>query len=166
MTAPALQRRTLLQGLVWLAAAPAIVRASSLMPIKSFETFGPGGILTIEQITKEMARLLAKRSIPPLYGSSDVDLLIGNNQSHVSLISSQQNRTLSLEDFSRRILEPAAKCLNGHVGSRHIGSLPPEVPEGVIEGAAISRNGIGVRGVMDYCIEMDQVLLRLDVTHD
>ena len=40
-----LSRRGLIAGLVSLVAAPAIVRASSLMPVKAWEPFIPAGLL-------------------------------------------------------------------------------------------------------------------------
>lgn len=55
-------RRGLLQGLGMLLAAPAIVRAASLMPVRAF-TVAPvgqmlnGGVLTMNEITREAVKL-------------------------------------------------------------------------------------------------------------
>ena len=61
-----IQRRSFLTGLVSLMAAPAIVRASSLMPIKLFDpvqSLSAGGVnsrLAISMITREAIKLFSQ----------------------------------------------------------------------------------------------------------
>ena len=67
MTTSPLTRRNALRGLLWVAAAPAIVRATSLMPIRtiepwlyvqvSFTPLGGNKIFTIDEINRELWKL-------------------------------------------------------------------------------------------------------------
>lgn len=143
-------RRGFLAGLGTLLAAPAIVRASSLMPVRDWKTYGSGGRLSMEMITEEMSRLLKQWA---WHGSRPVT---PTKQIMVDLQLNPADRLLSLEDFSRRILQPAAKCV-GDVGV--IVGAPREIPEGVEEGALRSN----VRGLEAYDICTDSIFTRFDV---
>lgn len=54
-----LSRRGFFTGMVALVASPAIVRAASLMPVRAPQlVVRPGGLVTIDQITREAIRQL------------------------------------------------------------------------------------------------------------
>lgn len=71
-TSVILHRRTFLTGLASIIAAPAIVRASSLMPVKSFYRWqefelGPMSVLVTPWQYAELSRLTRQAFLPKLY---------------------------------------------------------------------------------------------------
>lgn len=174
---PSLTRRSILAGLI---AAPAIVRGSSLMRLSPSglgwlsRDFAPAGsFLTIEQITREAARVWAETS--PISNSPQT---AGIFQKKVELAYSGKDRHLSLADYSRRILRPAISAFKGSVprGARLLDMQIPKgfdtssqqhMPDslgfrqaaalGLIEGAKALR-------VLDgYDIRTDSLITHLDV---
>ena len=155
-------RRGFLFGLGALVAAPAIVKFENLMPIQVLETWGPNGLLTIQMITREFAKLMALQTVgSPLFA------IRGAKQSHVDMNFSTFERTLSLQQFSDRILKPAANSLARYVGNDKISSASLELPQGVSEATneVLPQAGIAVRGLTDYHIGTNSLLTRFDITH-
>lgn len=144
-----------------LIASPAIVRASSLMKVKQWQTFGPGGFLTIDQITKAFAAELAFAGAKPKAG---VVQKFGQTQHQITSQFEHKLRTLSLEEFTSRILRPQAQELVK--AGTEFGTQALPLPQGVHEVAGCTALGIAVRGVTDYNIYTDTFLTRFDVTVD
>lgn len=81
-------RRSIITGLVALVAAPAIVKASSLMPVKATNTFGvdwgPGTTLTLtldeysERILQPMVGQLADQIADEMISGRGIDVLYGS----------------------------------------------------------------------------------------
>ena len=77
-------RRGVLRGLLWVAAAPAIVRASSLMPVKALAPLPEDYIiygnrlLTIDAITREAMRIFAQHVAEDLFMAGSEYPVIGS----------------------------------------------------------------------------------------
>lgn len=124
-----LSRRKLLGGLAGLLVAPAIVRATSLMPVRlqapelrwaSADFAAGGGLLTVEQITREAARLWKETSLYLLnLDEQGQGYQIGNKvgvvQKTVDIEYSGSDRHLSLPEYSRRILKPVISNLKASI---------------------------------------------------
>lgn len=156
-----ISRRGLLVWLSSLVVAPAIVKFESLMPISPIETFGPNGLLTIEQITKELARQLWLAGGRPI---SDLLAIRGSIQKAVDFNYDTSARTMSLEKFSNGVIKPIARALLDRTS-------PPipvrDEPRAYLQEAAIERySGISVRGLTHYAIGTGSFLTRFDVTVD
>lgn len=155
-------RRRFLGLAAGLICAPAVVQYANLMPVQVFETFGPNGLLTVEMITQELSRVMS------LQGANKLSSLLtvrGQKQSYISMNYNKHDRTMSLEQYSTRFLEPAAGNLMRSAGGASFGTEPLPLPRGVWEAAASTR-GIAVRTVSDYDIMTDSVFTRFDVTHN
>lgn len=148
-------RRGFLLGGLAIVASPAIVRATSLMPVKCWKTYGPGGVLTMEMITEEMSKLLrpATRHVP----ADTYSLIRVGTQRHVDAQFSSTSRRLPLEDFSRQILSPIARVL---AQDKTIINAPLLVHPNSVEEQARRDN---VRGLSGYFIGTDSIITRFDV---
>lgn len=80
-----LSRRGLITGLISLAAAPAIVRASSLMPVKVMEP-----TLTSQQILDELFATTLKNMNRILYGGYEFTWTGKDNVVHCRPVSDQE----------------------------------------------------------------------------
>lgn len=158
-----MNRRGFLGGLLALAAPAVITTPGLLMPVSTFAlpTYGRGGILTPDMIGREFSRILqgmVTRKVIP--GTED------HKQTGVSFPLNSHDLTLSMEDFAKRHLLPAAAmaCENVGDGSLSIGRIM-EMPEHLITGAMVERNGVFARAVIAYDIFEDTTKMRLDVLH-
>lgn len=148
-----LSRRNLLGLAAAFVVAPAIVRSESLMPIKVFNRYGPNGLLTPQMIADEMAKQMV------LCGAIFDGSAIGG-QSNIDQFRDNANETLSLEQYSSRLLRPMARIMINHV--RQIGSAP-EIPASGVR-AAIGRYGdVSVRYMSMYDIGCDRYINRFGV---
>lgn len=152
-----MRRRGFLRGLL---AAPVVITTPGLlMPVVAHPLiWGPNGILTVEMIGRETARLLAR--------SCSGALIAPRNQASVDLQYSTQDLTLPLQKFSERYCAPAAAALQKAIGLRRIAlnvsfPLPPGIP-------LVSRSnykGTEVRFICDYDPWNDVMRHRFDVLY-
>lgn len=169
-----LSRRHFFVGLGALLATPAIVHAKNIMPVRliNLETYGPGGFLSMEMITREMARLMSIRNgFQPMVDGTRQAYVNAFERPHRGALDHQQagtdmfirtvDRNLSLETFSERILVPAANMLSEKIGPVRLSSSPPESPGGVYE----CSQSCGVRGLTAYSVTTDQMITRFDVLY-
>jgi hypothetical protein len=153
-----LSRRGLLGGLLATPLArPAIIRLPGLlMPLGACDTFRPNGLVCIEQIAREANRLFRAMH----YGDSDHNALLWSPayQSCCDTDCMTAERSMSIQQFSSRLLAPMVRSLVEHIDGAKL-VAPPPVPRGVLE-AAVSGP---VRVLTAYCIHSDSIRLRLDV---
>ncbi len=142
--------------------APAIVRASSLMPINSrllIPTPQVSVTLTPQMIANEMARqmvlhgAIAAPTGAVWSGQKCVDLCIGNHE-----------KTIPIDNFIDRYLRPAASALVSS-GARVINQRAPILPVGVTNGAIGKYGDVSVRYLEHYNIFEDRLTQRFDVLH-
>jgi len=116
-------------------------------------------MLTMQEITKEMARLLSKKQGAVPHFAPYV------SQAGVDIAYNSADMVLPLSEFSRRVLSPAADALIKKVGQFRLLGEPLVKPEGVWDAAAETVSGVGVRGAIGYNIWSDRFIIRLDVTY-
>lgn len=163
-------RRGFIGGLSALFAAPALVRAESLMPISALETYGPGGMLTPSMLAAEAARLWRERLrtrglgfVP--YVEDHGDLMNADTQVACDFSHGTQDLMLSLQSFSARWLRPSAYALadaaplNVQIAPRHMGQ-----PRGLGFCEIVTVGGT-VRLFRSYDINRDQMITRLDTIY-
>lgn len=150
-----LNRRNFLTLTSALICAPAIVRASSLMPVKVYETFGPGGLLTpdilLAQMIKEYETAMKWEIGFPTRGQLNINL-------HLTSV----DKRLSLEEATQRFIKPAALELAGVTpGGSSYEDLT--LPKGMM--TAISQRGkfASMRMLEAYDIGRDEIITRFDI---
>lgn len=163
----AMKRRGVFFGLAGLLAAPAVVRAQSLMLISPTDIYR-GGLLTPQQITDEMARLvrrnLARRGVAGWAPEPPYHLARAVTQQHVDFCVPSMDLALSIQQFRERWLEPAAHGLVDAmpVNGRAVASAIPMPPN--VQATAISEaGGLGLRFMRHYDLFNDRVFTRFDV---
>lgn len=169
-----LTRRGMLGGLIASLAMPAIVRAESLMVLRtSIADLRNAAPRTLKWQCEEIARKLYEAGARPI--SSQLAIL-GKSQLHVDFISvSERNHFLPVEqdftflerEISDRTIDDAVFGLLGELRpGQKFGSMPLELPrsEQVIRSALGEYEGIQVRGVVDWHIGTDSAVQRFDVT--
>lgn len=151
-------------------AAPAVIRVAELMPInpRLLHTYGPNGLLTIEQLTKEALRLWgeAYKQILANQGDPVTMVEIGDTSSAytektfaaLTTVSSRQRRD-SLENFSARVLEPMISPMKKSWPKNLSMAEFRELPHGVLESHTVG----GVRALYDYDIASDRMVLQIAV---
>lgn len=162
------KRRSFLTGLGALLAVPALVRATSLMPISATETYALGGALTWAQITEEAGRqlrlALAFRNDVSGFGPSVRGYGGGVRQQYVMLDFSPKNRDLPRQVMIERLLRPAMNALAHAIPPNHrLSQSALEMPPNA-EVAVSERGGLGIRGIRQYMIRTDTLVARFDVT--
>lgn len=159
-------RRTFFGLLGAAIAAPAIVRYSSLMPVRRWQTLGegPGGLLSIQQIINEAHRRLARLTYP--IGCFPDPVVELGGQYHVDFLSRKADRLLPLEEYSEKLLSPAMNVLATVVKMAGKRILPVAPPSYRGDCVTLEKGNIGLRGADNYDIRMDEWTVRLDVLTD
>lgn len=154
----ALSRRKLFaSGAAFIAFAPAICKAEILMPVRQWQTFGPGGVLTAQMIADEAARLIEKRLVTSHLDTS----LLRQQQVHADVMYSLADRKLSVEEYTKRILKPITDNITSYL--RGVSSRELELPKGELEAVIGRHKNASVRLVSFYKIETDTIHQRIDV---
>lgn len=164
----------------FLLAAPAIVTAAHIMPVKMLssisenefipELFEPtSSLLTPSIIAREFARIVArnltnKGTIVQRKGIFKPSLL---QQKHVDFQFSSAERTLPLDQFCARIIEPAANVMAGAISynAKAVRMYPLDLPSEIMEAAREQVNNVEVRLVSDYFIGTDSIIFRFDIQY-
>lgn len=181
LTLPTASRRGFLGFLL---AAPAIVTAANVMPVKMLPSVLQGeflpelldpaavseGLLTPSIIAREFARIVAQnlqRKGTRVQESSIFASVGVVQQKHVDFQYSSRDRALSLDDFRTRLIEPAADKMAEAItrDAAVIRTQRLNLPLGIFEAARESVNGVESRFVSDYDIAVDEMISRFDISY-
>lgn len=181
LTLPTASRRGFLGFLL---AAPAIVTAANIMPVKVLPSVLQGeflpellepatvseGLLTPSIIAREFARIVAQnlqRKGTRVEESSIFASVGVVQQKHVDFRYFSQDRKLSLDDFRTRLIEPAATTMADSIASDAavIRTRKMDLPLDIFEAARESVNGVESRFVSDYNITVDEMISRFDISY-
>lgn len=161
-------RRGFLIGAAALFAAPAIVRVGSLMPVQMLEPYElSGGVLTMQMITDEAARVLEREGaalgVAPVSNYLAIDAA---NQTGVDMCITTADMTLPMPKFSAQFIRPAMSLVARRISDAggSFATMPLALPQ-YIDAGAISRRRIPVRGLRAYDICSDQFITRFDIRH-
>lgn len=159
-------RRGFLGVLAGALAAPLVVRAESIMPVRWVDMASKGP-LTAAQIVREANRVLrevmATRDIGPM---SKLLTLSAPKQSGVDMMYVPGERDLPMSLYSDSYIRPAMKLLVSTLGvGVKIAGDGLAIPPGVREAAHCSDGNIQVRLVQDYHIGADAFVQRFDIRH-
>ena len=148
-----LNRRAALRGLFL---APALVRAASIMPVsgKELAYHQANSLITPSMISEEFSRIMRWRSGNPINKASSA-------QHYVQAEFTNDMLTLSLAEFSKRIIRPVVENLIAQQPNIRLAQGSLVVPPGV-DAAVTSFKGSSVRYISHYNIAEDKVINRFD----
>ena len=165
-------RRSLLGSLAALTFAPAVVKASSLMPLSTAEigdTFSIGESTSWDWLVADMGRELRRRLSQRLDVIGHQPSNVIGKQLHVNFELHDSDLRLSKQELRTRFVIPAAAAMAKNVpsGAKLFSeALPlPEYCDLAFDKSKDEKNGLGLRGLRAYHIGMDSMLARFDVRY-
>lgn len=141
-----------------LVAMPAVARVAPLMrivPLTPDFTYGPNGVLSFEMIANELARQIALQGVRSTFGSPRGAL-------QIAMQVPVQDRALSLQEYSARLLQPAAKRFAEKLAGKKLVASKLQKPafgkfNGGPEMATGKYAGLEVSAAKDYDIITDSL---------
>ena len=137
-------------------------------PEKGLPIVAPHAFLTLQQITHEVGRLMAKRIALPVSMAPDGLLLGSDGMTKLVHVLMPVPRELGVYGLdSDRYIKPVAEALTSRTqleGWDRFGELPIRIGGcDVARWTRCTGKGVSVRGVMSYDPGFDEYMLRFDV---